>query len=106
MRVIETRFHGATNFHGSRVSARSIVHGEAFGTYRTKRASVHYRHDLNIEENHERAARALLGKLYYDAALHDVKRANDIGHGFYFVAVMRDVPGLCSHELTDCDSCH
>lgn len=55
MQTIETKYHGASNVRGSRISAT------ASGC--KARVVLSYDHALNGEENHKAAARALMGKL-------------------------------------------
>lgn len=50
--AIETRYHGPTNYRGTRVSARASA-GRIF---------LAWDHSTGIEENHARAARALAEK--------------------------------------------
>lgn len=53
MQTIETRYHGGTNFKGSRVSA----------SCEAGRVTLPWDHGLDIEENHKAAAHALISKL-------------------------------------------
>jgi hypothetical protein len=53
MQAIVTKYHGPTNYKGSRISARAEA----------GRIIVHYDHALNIGENHAAAAQALADRL-------------------------------------------
>ena len=53
MQAIQTKYHGPTNVRGSRISA----------TCAAGRVVVDYDHALNNDQNHKRAAAALLRKL-------------------------------------------
>jgi hypothetical protein len=53
LEIITTKYHGATNFRGSRISA----------TGDGARVSIPYPHELNGEAVHAAAARALAAKL-------------------------------------------
>ena len=59
--TITTKFLGPTNYKGSRVSASHKRDNET-----TYRAIVDWRHDCDTEQNHQRAAQALLNKLNAD----------------------------------------
>ena len=52
MQAIITKFHGPTNTRGARISATAWA----------GRVSIPYPHELNQEEGHEKAARALMAK--------------------------------------------
>jgi hypothetical protein len=56
MQAIQTKFHGPTNFKGSRISAKCEA----------KRIIVSYEHALNGTENHEAAALELIRALGWD----------------------------------------
>ena len=64
--AIRTKFLGPTNTRGSRVSAKYKRSNEE-----TLRATVEWRHELSAEQNHSRAAQALINK------------ANDDGRAYY-----------------------
>lgn len=51
--AIVTKYHGPTNYKGSRISARAEA----------GRIIVHYDHALNPDENHKAAAQALADRL-------------------------------------------
>lgn len=53
MQAIETRYYGPTNFRGSRIRA----------TCEAGTVTVSYDYALDLEENHDAAARALIRKL-------------------------------------------
>jgi len=55
MQTIETKYHGATNVRGSRISATAS--GASI------RICVSYDHSLNSEDNHKAAALQLMDKL-------------------------------------------
>ena len=71
MQTIETKYHGATNVKGSRVSARCEA----------GRVILSWDHGLNIEDNHKAAAERLIRKLGWhgDYAIGATKR------GYVFV---------------------
>lgn len=56
--AIVTKYHGPTNYKGSRISARAEA----------GRVIVHYDHALNIDENHKAAAQALVERLGWTVA--------------------------------------
>ena len=60
MIAIQTQYHGATNHHNARISARPLTWptGE-----RVPVVYVPYNHGLNTDDNHNGAARALIVKL-------------------------------------------
>ena len=53
MIALATTFHGPTNHRGARVSARSL----------SKRATIPWRYELDVEANHALAASALADRL-------------------------------------------
>lgn len=53
---IETRYHGPTNFRGSRIAARCDA----------KHMFVPYDHAVGVTENHEAACKALCSALGWD----------------------------------------
>jgi hypothetical protein len=55
MQIIETKYIGATNHRGSRVSAKASGCGA--------KVVVSWDYELNAEANHKRAAHALMEKL-------------------------------------------
>ncbi len=57
MKAIKTTYRGPTNTRGSRIIAT------AEGGERDHRLAMPYRHDLNAEQGHQEAARALCAKL-------------------------------------------
>lgn len=59
MQAIQTKYHGPTNSNGSRFTARCDA----------GRITVPYDHALGVEDNHIRAAKALMSKLGWQAAL-------------------------------------
>lgn len=68
MQVIITKFHGATNSRGSRISATSSGEGS--------RVYIHYPHEVGVDEAHSRAAAKLAAKLgwhgrYVQGSFHD-----------------------------------
>ena len=71
MKAILTRYHGATNFKGSRVSATADGWGRVY---------VSYDHALNSDGVHEKAARALLRRVE-DRGGYVSAQANLIGGG-------------------------
>ena len=52
MQAIVTKYHGPTNSRGARISAKAWA----------GRVSIPYPHELNSEQGHEKAARALMAK--------------------------------------------
>ena len=54
--AILTRYHGPTNYRGTRISA----------DYAGGRIYVSYEYELDISENHANAARTLIDKLGWD----------------------------------------
>ena len=54
--AILTRYHGPTNYRGSRISA----------DYAGGRVYVGYEHELNLAENHANAANVLVHKLEWN----------------------------------------
>lgn len=60
MKAIITKYHGPTNFHGSKIIASD---GDG------NRASVHYRSELNSDENHKSAVKALCEKMHWTGIL-------------------------------------
>ncbi len=65
MKAITTKYHGATNFKGSRVSASDQDHN---------RVILSYDDALNSEENHDAAALALCAKMKWIG--HDLMRGH------------------------------
>lgn len=61
MLAIETKYHGATNFRGARVSARVM---ERFA----RKVTIGWDDALGTDDNHISAARALILKLGWTAA--------------------------------------
>ena len=55
VQAIETKYLGATNYKGSRIKATHQGN--------VKSVTVGYDHALNLDENHQRAAKTLLDKL-------------------------------------------
>lgn len=72
MRAIRTRYHGATNVKGSRISA---CDSEGF------RVILSYDHALNGDENHKRAAYALRDKMKWRGEMV----GGSFGHDMYWV---------------------
>ena len=73
--IIETRYHGPTNYSGARISA--VSRRDSDTTYRTM---VPYQHDLDTEAAHRYAAEALIRKIERDRPLlnNSDGEANDI----------------------------
>lgn len=71
MQTIETRYHGATNFKGSRVSA----------SCEAGRVTLPWNHGLNVEDNHKAAAERLIRKL----AWHGKYAIGATQRGYVFV---------------------
>jgi hypothetical protein len=69
MKAIITRFHGATNTRGSRITASDSDNN---------RVSIPYPHELNSEQAHEQVAYALCKKMKWDGVLipGGLKRGN------------------------------
>lgn len=61
--IIKTKFLGPTNYRGSRVTATYKRDGET-----TYRVTLDWSHACGSEQNHQRAAQALLNKLNADRA--------------------------------------
>jgi len=59
LQAIVTKYHGPTNYKGSRITARADA----------GRIIVHYDHALNIDENHKAAAKALAERLGWKEAI-------------------------------------
>ena len=55
MQAIQTKYHGPTNTRGTRISAKCSA----------GRISLPWDHSLNFEENHRKAAEALIVKLHW-----------------------------------------
>lgn len=77
MKAITTKYHGATDTRGARISASDLD---------GNRATVAYRHDLNGEEVHRQAVIALCTRLSWSGRLAH----GSIAHGNY-VYVWLDV---------------
>jgi hypothetical protein len=58
LQAIVTKYHGPTNYKGSRISARAEA----------GRVIVSYDHALNVDENHKAAAQALVERLGWTEA--------------------------------------
>ena len=63
MKAIKTTFLGATNFRGSRIKAT------AEGGQRDHQVTIPYPHELNSEQAHQAAAKALCAKLDWHGAM-------------------------------------
>jgi hypothetical protein len=66
---VETHYVGPTDHRGSRVAGKHLLTG--------KRALLGWRDELNVAENHERAARAVLQDQ------HSVLRYHGVNEGGY-----------------------
>lgn len=75
--VIRTKFHGPTNYRGSRIS---VTHGQG-----GKRLFVGWDHSLDVPENHDNAVQAYLDHMGWDGEW--VTGADD--SGYYAVQVGR-----------------
>ena len=62
MQTIETKYMGATNYKGSRIKATHEGNAQTITTG--------YNHALNLDENHQYAARQLMHKLKWDGEMH------------------------------------
>lgn len=72
MKAIITKYHGATNFRGSRISA---FDGD-------NRVVIPYPHELNSEEAHRAAAQALCDKLKWTGKFISGGLKNGYAHVF------------------------
>jgi hypothetical protein len=75
MEAITTKYHGATDAHGSRISA----------SVSTKRVYIPYPHELHGAKAHAAAARALLVKIGRDA--NQPLHVGEYPSGYIFLAV-------------------
>lgn len=73
--IIETRYHGPTNYKGARVSAKRA---DGYG----RRVTVPYAHEKSAGENHETVARILLA----DFDRHELVGSAETERGYAFVA--------------------
>lgn len=76
MIAILTKFHGPTNYRGSRVTAKTTA---------GHRVTLSWDHALDVADNHRAAAVALCTKMNWDGTL--VEGGTDIGYVYTF-----DVP--------------
>lgn len=68
MQTIETKYLGATNYRGSRIKAtQSAMFGNDF---KPQTATVDYSHALNLDQNHQEAARKLKLKLGWQGEMY------------------------------------
>ena len=74
---ITTKYHGPTNTMGARISAK-----RAEGCRKGERVFVHWDHELNSGDNHERAAKYLAAKMDFEG-LEDMYSATDSGYVFF-----------------------
>lgn len=82
--MIETAFHGPTDARGSRVKAWTVGAGK-----RATTVTVPWDHALDSRENHERAARGLVGKLWSHAhsQAYRLLHCSRDGGGYVFAVV-------------------
>jgi len=75
--AIRTRFHGATETRGSRITARAEAGS----------VTVSYDYSLNGSENHARAAQALVDKFGWGKPHYGEYVGGVFGNDYYWVAV-------------------
>jgi hypothetical protein len=74
MKAIETKYHGATDTRGARISAADLD---------GNRVSIPYPHELSGEAVHRAAAEALMAKMKWDGRI----AGGATKHGYTFVFV-------------------
>lgn len=84
MQAITTKYHGPTNYRGSRITARC----------QARRLTVSWDHSLNSEQNHRAAAMALVKALGWEGTW--VGGGLPDGRGNVFVCVERAHEGAFS----------
>ncbi len=77
MKAIVTKYHGATDTRGSRISAKA----EGLPS-----VSVPYPHEFSGEEAHWQAVKALCAKMGWKGRMHAGGNVKDDGYTFVFVA--------------------
>ena len=75
--IIETAFHGPTNYRGSRISATCKRDSD-----RTFRTFFNYTHSVNSDENHQLAAEQLMAAMDKELAFTDSEPFRIVGRGF------------------------
>jgi hypothetical protein len=107
MKAIVTKYHGPTNFKGSRITATDED---------GNRITISYPHELSGEDVHRAAAQALCDKMKWTGQLV----GGSLKNGYVFVFGRPDVApmgcDLCGHETVDvqkrrngyklCDICY
>lgn len=88
MKAIRTRYHGPTNFKGSRYQAMD-------GDGNTVTVSAAY--ELNSDENHERVAYMLMKKMQWRCIISGGGFGNDM-YWTMLPAELRQVPGYTIYE--------
>ena len=75
--IIETAFHGPTNYRGSRISATCKRDSD-----RTFRTFFNYEHSVNSDQNHQLAAEQLMAAMDKELAFTDSEPFRIVGRGF------------------------
>lgn len=89
MKAITTKYHGPTERRGSRISA-----SDSDGN----KVTLPYDHSLNSDDNHRKAADALMAKM--DWAKNTVLHGGYVKHGMVWVMTFAE---RCRHKLRGSD---
>ena len=75
--IIETAFHGPTNYRGSRISATCKRDSD-----RTFRTFFNYEYSVSSDQNHQLAAEQLMAAMDKELAFTDSEPFRIVGRGF------------------------
>ena len=75
--IIETAFHGPTNYRGSRISA--VCKRDSDRTFRT---FFDYRHEVNGDQNHQLAAEKLMAAMEKELTYSGADPFRIVGCGY------------------------